>query len=120
MIKKSATPPAPSVPEETVTVPELNGEVLVRGLLLKDRLAIAVTDGYERMALMLAVCVFCQDDKGQPVPLYSADEWERFGSRHYSAAINLWDVTRRLSDIEGEAAEKKSVSRKPASPAASH
>lgn len=117
MILKSATP-APSLPEETVSVPELGGEVLVRGLLLKDRLTIALAEGYERMAAMLAACVFAHDDKGQPTPLYTADEWERFGSRHYAAAINLWDVTRRLSDMDGEAAEKKSASRKSASPAA--
>lgn len=119
MILKSATP-APSLPEETVSVPELHGEVLVRGLMLKDRLAIALADGYERMAAMLAACVFAHDDKGMPVPLYTAEEWERFGSRHYTAAINLWDVTRRLSDMEGEAAEKKPPSPKSASPAASH
>ena len=117
MILKSSTP-APSLPEETVTVQELGGEVLVRGMLLKDRLSIALAEGYERMAAMLAACVFANDDKGQPTPLYTADEWERFGSRHYAAAINLWDVTRRLSDIDGEAAEKKSNSPKSVSPAA--
>lgn len=116
MILKSSTP-APSLPEEVVTVPELGGEVLVRGMLLKDRLSIALAEGYGRMAAMLAACVYAQDDHGQPTMLYTAEEWERFGSRHYAAALNLWDVTRRLSDMDGEAAEKKSISRKSASPA---
>ena len=119
MIKKSATS-APAIPEETVKVPELGGEVLVRGLLLKDRLAIALAEGYERMAAMLAACVFAKDDAGATVPLWTADEWERFGAVHYEAALKLWDVTRKLADLDGEAAAKNSVAQKSVSPAASH
>ena len=119
MIKKSATS-APAIPEEVVKVPELGGEVLVRGLLLKDRLAIALSEGYERMALMLACCVYAKDDAGVAVPLWSAAEWERFGSVHYEAALKLWDVTRKLADLDGENAAKNSKAQKPDLPAASH
>lgn len=107
MIKKSALP-APSLLEEVVSVPELGGDVLVRGMLLKDRLEISIVDGYARMASMLAACVFADNETGERVPLYSAEEWERVGARHYAATLKLWDVTRRLSDIDGEEAEKNS------------
>ena len=105
MLKKSALP-APSLLEEIVSVPELGGDVLVRGMLLKDRLEISIVDGYARMSAMLAACVFADNEQGEPAPLYSADEWERVGARHYAAALKLWDVVRRLSDIDGEVAEK--------------
>lgn len=105
MLKKSAIP-APSLLEEVVSVPELGGDVLVRGMLLKDRLEISIVDGYGRMSSMLAACVFADNEKGEPVPLYSAEEWERVGARHYAATLKLWDTTRRLSDIDGEEAEK--------------
>lgn len=118
MIKKSATT-APALPQENVIVPELGGEVLVKGLLLKDRLAIAVSDGYERMGEMLAACVYAKDDTGAIVQLWTADEWERFGSVHYTAALKLWDVTRRLSDLDGATAAKNSKARKLVSPTVS-
>ena len=39
VLKKSEIP-VPDLPKEVVEVPELGGEVVVRGLLLRDRLAI--------------------------------------------------------------------------------
>ena len=119
MIKKSDTS-APDILQESVNVPELGGEVLVRGMMLKDRLAVSLADGYERMGAMLSVCVYAAGEKGATVPLWSADEWERFGSKHYEAALKLWDVTRRLSDLDGVAAAKNSRAQKPDLPAASH
>lgn len=116
MIKKSATP-APSVPQEKLVVPELKGEILIRAMLLKDRLGIALTDGYGRMAAMLAACVFAEDDQGAITSLFTEAQWEDFGALHYHKAIELWEIANRLSDISGEAAEKKSRSQKSASPA---
>lgn len=107
MIKKSAMS-VPTLLEEVVAVPELGGEVLVRGMLLKDRLEISIVDGYARMASMLACCVFADNEKGEKVPLYEAEEWERVGAKHYTATLKLWDIARRLSDIDGEQAEKNS------------
>lgn len=107
MILKSSVP-APSLLSETVSVPELGGDVLVRGMLLKDRLEISIVDGYARMASMLAACVFVDNEKGEKVSLYNADEWERVGSRHYAATLKLWDIARKLSDVDGEEAEKNS------------
>ena len=89
-------------------------------MLLKDRLAIALSEGYERMAAMLAACVYAKDDAGTMVPLWSADEWERFGAVHYEAALKLWDVTRKLCDFDGEQAAKNSTAQKSESRAASH
>ena len=57
MLRKSDVTAPPSLRKETVLVPELNGEVVVQGMLLRDRLEVGVTKGYGRMAHMLAACV---------------------------------------------------------------
>src|SRR5262245_61845195 len=108
MLKKAeVTSPLP-LKQETAHVAELDGDVLVRGLTLRDRLSLALQDGYGRMAHMLAVTVLVQGDDGALVPLFTADEWERFGAHNYTAALTLWEISRRLSDLDGEQAEKKS------------
>lgn len=118
MLKKSAIPePSPSK-SEVVTVPELDGEVLVRGMLLKDRLELALIGGYASLSATLALCVSVDGD-GSAVPLFTADEWERWGSKHYNAALKLWDIVRRLSDLDGEQAEKNSPAQNSDSPAVS-
>ncbi len=117
MLRKSELPAPAPVAEERVTVPELGGEVLVRGLLLRDRISLSLIDGYERMAAMLAQSVFVQDDAGKPTPLYNAEQWEHWGARHYASALNLWDVSRRLSDLNGETATKNLTAPSTGSPA---
>ena len=95
----------PAVKSETVNVPDLGGEVEVRGILLKDRLLIAgqTEPGGNIVALTLAATVH-----GAEGPLMSADEWERWGAVHLVAATTLWAAARRVCGMDREEVEKKS------------
>ena len=35
-------------------------------------------------------------------PLLTEDEWERFGGRHFTAALKLFNVARRLTGLDAE------------------
>lgn len=124
LLKKSEVPAPPLLKEETVHVPELNGDVIVRGMGLKDRLDIATTDGYGGMAVLLSSCVFVEGEAnsdgtpGDKVQLYTADEWERWGVKNYNSALKLWAKARDLSDLQGIFAAKNLTAQKSDSPAA--
>lgn len=92
----------PAVPKETVDVPALGGEVVVRGLLLSERLEWAGSAGYAQVARALALCVALEDGK----PALTAEEWEAFGGQHLEAAIDLFQVVKRLSGLGGDAEKK--------------
>jgi hypothetical protein len=97
----------PALPREAVMVEELGGEVIVRGLLLRERLALfaGASEGaaeYKHVCEVLAVSVLAGDDK----PVYTADEWEAFGARHLAAAISLFSHVQRLSGLDIEASKK--------------
>ena len=97
----------PALPRETVAVPPLGGDVIVRGLLLRERLELSVEqrkDGnsFRRTAQMLARSVV--DDQDQP--LLSEAEWEAFGGLHPGAALDLFGVAYRLSGFNVEVVEK--------------
>lgn len=96
--------PAPTLPKRTVEVPELGGEVIVRGLLLADRLAVMTGDrlDFTRISRMLASSVVLADG----LPMWTAAEWEEFGAQHFEAASRIFDVALELSGLKGEAAEK--------------
>lgn len=85
----------PTLPKETVNVPELGGEVVVQGLLLKDRMELANQDGFGRLSYMLSRCVL--DAAGEPI--FSVDEWEVFGGQNDSVALDLFGVASRLSGL---------------------
>lgn len=104
-ILRKAAAPAPSLPMEVVDVPALGGAVVVRGLMLRQRIAIlAGSNGkdYAHICELLAACVFDADDK----PLYSVDEWEAFGATHFEAAASLFAVASRLVGADAEAVAK--------------
>lgn len=97
----------PELPRETVAVPALGGDVIVRGLLLGERLGLFADlreDGksYTRIGKMLAVAVV--GDDGQP--LLGEAEWEAFGGVNFTAALDLFTVARRLSGLDAEVIEK--------------
>lgn len=100
--------PAPVLPKEAVPVPSLGGEVIVHGLLLRDRLRLfaeAREEGavrYASVSSMLAATVTGGDGK----PLYTVDEWETFGALHLDEALDLFAVAKRLSGLDSEDAEK--------------
>lgn len=90
----------PSLPKEAKQVDALGGEVVVRGLLLSDRLALAInnTKPYSNIAETLARTVM--DEEGEPI--YTADEWEIFGAKHAEAAFELFAIAQRLSGMGEE------------------
>lgn len=96
---------APVFPEEETFVAEFGGEVIVKALTLRERLAMAEDegDGAARMASMLHLCVV--DVERQPI--FTAEQWEIFASRHIDTVMRLWDTARSLSGLEKIEGEKK-------------
>ena len=97
----------PELPREIVAVPALGGEVIVRGLLLGERLGLFADlreDGksYTHISKLLAATVVCDD--GQP--LMREAEWEAFGGQHFTEALDLFAVARRMSGLDAEVIEK--------------
>lgn len=89
----------PLLPQEAIQIDSLGGEVIVSGLMLKERLEMATLNGgFERVAVMLAKTVRDADQK----PLFSAEEWEAFGAKHFDDALKLAEVAQRLSGMGGE------------------
>lgn len=105
MALKKSDIPRPLPPAEAVHVDELGGEVIVRGLLLSERLEIAAGRGESRfdgVPKLLALTVVDADQ----VPIFSVQEWEAFGARHFEAAWKLFTVSQRISGMGGGDAEK--------------
>ena len=107
MALKKADIKPPVLPKETVEVDALGGEVVVRGLLLRERLALFddARDGGERfghLSAVLAACVVDADGK----QVFTVDEWEQFGAVHFEAALKLFNVAQRLSGLDVEGAKK--------------
>jgi hypothetical protein len=114
MLKKDVL--VPTLPEQRiVSVPELGGEVIVRPLLLADRLALAneprdaalraKSIQFGHIAALLTYAVV--DGDGEQ--LLSTSEWEAFGALHIKAAMALWDAAFELSGLNNtEQPEKKS------------
>jgi hypothetical protein len=105
----------PSLPRETVEVPALGGEVIVRGLLLSERLELSgfherladpmpgETDeqarsraGGQIVAFTLSRAVVLADGK----PLYTQTEWDTFGSKNPDAALDLFNRSRVLAGLD--------------------
>ena len=104
---KKANIAAPVLPKETVAVEELGGEVVVRGLLLSERLALyanANDEGrvFARIPALLAQTVVDADGAA----IYDAAAWEAFGAQHMDAALRLFGVAKRLSGLDAESAAK--------------
>lgn len=104
----------PVLPKERLhDVPELGGEVIVRPLMLSDRLALAQhpafqTNGrpteFKHIAALLEFAVVDANHE----PLFSAEQWDAWGSQHIQAALALWDVAWQLSGLDTERSKKKS------------
>jgi hypothetical protein len=96
--------PTPVLPQETIDIPELGGEVIVRGLLLRDRLTLYLDseNGHANLSKLLAATVRA----GDGLQVFTQDEWEVFGSTHFEAVVALFAVARRLSGLDAEVAEK--------------
>ncbi len=124
--RNQAKPPV--LPKEAVDVPEIGGEVIVRGLLLTERLAMFVEnlpatdvvpatsdvvpaqagtqasgpDRYIHIPRMLARTVLASDGD----PLWSEAQWQEFGAVNFEASLRLFRVAQRLSGLDVEEARK--------------
>lgn len=94
--------PRPARPKETVTVKELGGDVVLQGLFLRHRLALASPEKepFERICRVLAGTVL--DAEGHPI--FDVDEWETWGAQNYEAFFRLLEIVYRLSGY-GDAAK---------------
>lgn len=97
----------PEIPREDVALPELGGAVTVRGLMLKDRMALFAglrddAESFASMARLLHLSVVGPDDR----PLLTEAEWERFGYAHFDAALRVFGVARRMAGLDPEEAAK--------------
>lgn len=111
----------PVLPKEAVQVDALGGEVIVRGLLLSERLALSSQQarlfqpqaeetqedadaraGVAMVPVTLARCVLASDNK----PVWSEAEWEAFGAVHTADAVLLFNTAVRLSGQSLEASTK--------------
>lgn len=103
--------PLPVLPEEETYVAEFGGQVIVKALTLRDRLAIGDLggDGAARMLVMLHTCVVDANRE----PIFTTEQWEVFAARHIETVLRLWDIARALSGlddkVEGEKKEAPSV-----------
>lgn len=109
LIKKAEVSAPALQKEEIITVPELGGDVIVRGPGLSERLGMAFSKSPEgrkfaHLAKLLAVCVL----DGDYEPLFTVEQWEAFAcnDEKLSAAMRLWDIAWRLGDFDGAQAEK--------------
>lgn len=111
LIERSAAPVPPTLPRLTVAVAELGGEVIVRGMLLSERMALSALSadladvqsgetaeqaqrraGREIVFYTLSRCVVLADD----APLYTAAQWDAFGAQHPGAVLDLYKHARQL------------------------
>jgi hypothetical protein len=98
--------PPPLPPMEAVEVAGI-GEVIVRGAMGRDRLALAAADSdgevYDRVSALLAVTVV----DGAHKPIYSADQWDAYSAGQFDEWLRLFGIAQRLSGMAPEAAAKK-------------
>lgn len=109
MLVKRGDVQKPTLPEEVVPVPELGGDVLVRGLGLSARFALQKDfEGMGRFGHMMKLLEVSVLD-GDFEPIFTAREWEAWGAKNDVAAMRLWDIAWRLSDLDGKEAAKNST-----------
>lgn len=105
MLVSRANIKRPTLPKETVDAPALGGEVVVRGLLLSERMDLltAESNRYEIIAKALSSCVLADDGK----PYMNFEDWQVFGGQHIDEAAQLFEVVKRLSGLGGNEDAKK-------------
>lgn len=107
VLKRGDIKTSTSLPKETVEIPELGGEVVVRGMTLTERLTLSDgANSFRSIALCLSWTVLGADS----LPLMTFEEWDVWGASRASAAMRLFSVAGRLSGMDAEALEKKSES----------
>lgn len=116
------TAASPVLPEEVVPFPPAGGDILVRGLLLTQRLANERLHQAERVALDGETDVQAQARAGARIvtrllaqtvveeesglPLFTEAQWDKFGSTHRTDVFRIFNVAMRLSGHAIEVIEK--------------
>lgn len=103
-VLKKSDMKSPVLPKETAPAPSLGGDVVVTGLMLSDRIKFLSTPGGAPLSQLLAMTV--TDAEGAQV--FTEQEWEIHGARHFAECIELFKVAKRLSGLDAEVAEKNS------------
>lgn len=105
--------------QEIVAVEVLGGDVLIRGMTLRERLAFAararasdqvptLSDDRETFANVAHVLSWCVLDADRE-PLMTQEQWETWGSTHLGEAMRLFAAAKRLSLTTKEDLKKKSA-----------
>jgi hypothetical protein len=108
-IVDATTARLPPLPKRTVDVPEMGGEVVVRGLLLTDRLNLGgmVANGVDKEIMARTLACTVTDANGAPI--WTEAQWEQFGAVEFNAAVRLFMVAQELSGltatVEGDPAK---------------
>jgi hypothetical protein len=104
VLKKSQIS-SPALPKETVPVSGLGGDVVVTGLTLAGRLGLfsAGKGGYPVSKLLSETVL---DAEGSQI--FTEQEWENFGAKHFKDCIELFKVVKRLSGLDAEVEAKNS------------
>jgi hypothetical protein len=93
------------LPEETLTIPELGGDgvVKVRGIGFGRKMAIAVSEPAEdRAGLLLEAAVV--DEDGEPV--MDAEAWDAFAMFHEDRGFELLVAAKRVSGFNSADVKK--------------
>lgn len=112
---------APVLRKQTVSVPALGGDVIVRGLLLSEMMVknhvnaenqvprageteqqARARAGARAVSFTLANTVTAADGKA----LFTEEEWDVFGAEHTDAVIELFKVAETLNGLNKKAVEK--------------
>ena len=90
--------PEPVLPKETVELSALNGEVIVQALTLSQRIRLFEQSRDRGVVLADLLELTVVDAKGDPI--YTHQQWELFGARHFNEALNLYQVASKLSGLD--------------------
>lgn len=92
---------------ETVTVPELGGDVIVRQITLslyREALRYSMEHEHEvPIARILADCVVDADQ----APVFDEAEWEVWSTGHFNVVVVLYEKIERLSGLRDREATAK-------------
>jgi hypothetical protein len=103
VLKKSQIS-SPALPKETVPVAGLGGDVVVTGLTLTARLAMFSAGKGYTVSKLLSETVL--DAEGNH--LFTEQEWDNFGAKHFNECVELFRVVKRLSGLDAEVEAKNS------------
>jgi hypothetical protein len=109
---------APVLPQERLHVVPGLGEVIIRPLLLSDRLALAYNQTrvgrpreFSHITGLLAHAVVDANHE----QVFTAEEWEAFGASNVQAVLDAWDIAWEMSGLDESEGKKKSNARDQAS-----